>query len=559
MLSVPAVNEAGPLARLRAQLAGPRGARRVDALLSAPDPAAAVAGLSVTELYELVNEVGLDDAAELVHLATPEQVRGCLDLELWDRDQPRMELARPWLASLIDAGFEKLGQVWAGLDAEWRALFIKRHCRRIWDLTLGEEPDDTTDLPMYFTTDRFFTLELSGDEDTVRLLRQVLDDLYRADADLARHTIMAARSESVTELEEECFRWRAGRLADLGYVDYYEALELFRPLEADAVRAGEGTEDRLGPILDGDATSVNLPIAVAEHVVARSFLARAWDRLGDDAEEIRLESALLVVVNKLLAAARTRPGDHASLRAGADYATATISLGLEVVSRGDLDRAAEVLRTVALGRIFRVGYTVGAKLARLAHGLAPRAITAGEPVTSVLDALTQPRPWFARVLDGEGRPGLRPFESQADVRKVAELLAVLTLRFAVAESLGVDLLGLRSVPEPRPELDDHARTAIARVIAGGELAAHALGHDELRAARAQLERGRLPATARDRAQRAGLERLTGARIQAGGGQLRELVDEWLGTLEELLDALDPARIDARFITGVLVETGAARA
>ncbi|KAB2883055.1 MAG: hypothetical protein F9K40_23160, partial [Kofleriaceae bacterium] len=325
------MNEVGPLARLRAQLAGPRGARRVDALLSTPDPAAAVAALSVTELYELVNEVGLDDAAELVHVATPEQVRGCLDLELWDRDQPRMELARPWLASLVDAGFEKLGQVWAGLDPEWRALFIKRHCRRIWDLTLGEEPDDTTDLPMYFTTDRFFTLELSGDEDTVRLLRQVVDDLYRADADLARHTIMAARSESVTELEEECFRWRSGRLADLGYVDYYEALELFRPLEADAVRAGEGTEDRLGPIVDGDATSVNLPIAVAEHVVARSFLARAWDRLGDDAEETRLEAALLVVVNKLLAAARTRPGDQASLRAGADYATATISLGLEVV------------------------------------------------------------------------------------------------------------------------------------------------------------------------------------------------------------------------------------
>src|SRR5205085_1989904 len=201
-----AVNEHGPLARLRAQLAGPRGARRVDALLSTPDPAAAVAALSVTEVYELVTEVGLDDASELVHLATPEQLRGCLDLEIWDRDQPRMELARPWLASIIDAGFEKLGQVWAGLDAEWRALFIKRHCRRIWDLTLGEEPDDTTDLLMYFTTDRFFTLELSGDEDTVRLVRQLVDDLYRADADLARHTIMSARSESITELEEESFR-----------------------------------------------------------------------------------------------------------------------------------------------------------------------------------------------------------------------------------------------------------------------------------------------------------------------------------------------------------------
>ncbi len=549
---------AGPLARLRAQLAGPRGARRADALLSSPDPAAAVGALSVTELYELVEELGLDEATDLVHLATPQQIRGCLDLEVWDRDRPNMELARPWLAAMIDAGFEKLGQVWTALDAEWRALFIRSNCRRIWDLTLGEEPDDTTDLQMYFTHDRFFTLELQGDDNTVRLMTQLLDDLYRADADLARHTIMAARSEATIELEEDALRWRNGRLADLGYVDYYDALDLFRPLEIDAVKVGEGTEDRLPQVIDTDDAPVNLPIAVAEQVVARSFLARAWDRLDDDTEETRLEGALVVIVNKLLAAARTRPGDQASLRAGADYATATLSLGLEVVARGDLDRAAEALRSVALGRLFRVGYTVGAKLARLAHGLAPRSATAGDPELAVLDALTQPRPWFARAFDEDGGAGVRPFESQADVRRVAELLARLTLRIAIAESLGVNLLAMGQLPEPRPELDDHVRTAMLRCLAGGPLDARALSHDELQAARALLDHGRLPAAARVRAQSAVLGHLDGARIQAGGGPLLDLIDRWLGELEDTLRTLDPARIDPRYIGGVLVELSGSR-
>ena len=557
MLDVPVVNEAGPLARLRAQLAAPRGMRRVDSLLSAPDPAAAVAEVSFTELFELVNEVGFDDAAEIVHLATPEQIRGCLDLDVWERDQPRVELARPWLAALVDAGFEKLGQVWASLDSEWRALFIQRHCWRIWDLTLGEEPDETSDRPMYFTTDRFFTLELKGDEDTIRLVRQLLDDLYRSDADVARHTIMSARSEAGPELEEDALRWRTGRLADLGFVDYYEALELFRPLEVEAVRVEEGTVDRIIPLIDAEATH-RLPLALAEHVIARSFLARAWDRVGAN-EESRLEAGLVIVVNKLLAAARTRPGDQASLRAGGDYATATISLGLEVLARGDLDRAADTLRTVGLGRVFRVGYTVGAKLARLAHGLAPRAVTAGEPTAAVLGALTQPRPWFARALDEAGRPGLRPIESQADVRKVAELLARLTLRIAVAESLGVDVLGMRAVPEPRPDLDDHVRTALTRVLAGGELASHALSHDELRAARAALDHGQPVPPARERAQRAVFGRLDGARIHVSGGQLRELVDAWLDEAASTIRDLDPARFDARFIEGLLVETGGAKA
>jgi hypothetical protein len=553
-----ALPPAGPLARLRAQLAGPRGMRRVDALLSENDAAAAIGALAVSELYELINDVGLDEAQELVQLATPSQIRGCLDLEVWDRDHPNMDLAKPWLAALFDAGFEKVGQVWAALDTEWRALFIQRHAK-IWDLTLGEEPDDTSDLPWYFTVDRFFTLELHGDEDTIRLMRQLLDDLYRADPDLARHTIMAARSEAAIDLEEYSLRWRNGRLADLGYVDYYDALDLFRPLEPDAVKIGEGTEDRNATVIDTDDAAVGMPFALAEQVVARSFLARAWDRLDDAEEEGRLEAGLMVIVNKLLAAARTRPGDQASLRAGADYATASLSLGLEVLARGDLDRAAAALRTVALGRLFRVGYTVGAKLARLAHGLAPRAATAGEPELSVIGALTQPRPWFSRTFDEGGGHGVRPFESQADVRRVAELLARLTLRIAVAESLGVNLLGMAQLPEPRPDLDDHVRTALVRSLIGGPLEPHALAHDELRTARALLEHGRWPASARARAQSSLLGRLDAARVHAAGTPLLDLIDAWLTEIAGLLGALDPARIDARFVGGLLVETGGARA
>ncbi len=40
---------------------------------------------------------------------------------------------------------------------------------------------------------------------------------------------MSARSEPAAELEETSYRWRAGRMADLGYIDYYEALAVFRP------------------------------------------------------------------------------------------------------------------------------------------------------------------------------------------------------------------------------------------------------------------------------------------------------------------------------------------
>ena len=113
-----------PLAHLRAQLAEPRGRARVDALLARPDAADAVAALAPGALHELVTAVGLADAGELLALATPAQIQGCLDLEVWDRDRVELAQARPWVAALIELGFEKVGEVWAGLDAEWRALYL---------------------------------------------------------------------------------------------------------------------------------------------------------------------------------------------------------------------------------------------------------------------------------------------------------------------------------------------------------------------------------------------------------------------------------------------------
>jgi hypothetical protein len=547
---MPDRDDVSPLARIRAELAGPRGHRRVDALLSAPDPAAAVAALSPVEVYELVHEVGFDETAEIIGLATPDQVRGCLDIEVWDRDRPLTEQLKPWLATVLDAGFEKTGQVWAGLDPELRALYIQRNAE-IYDHNLGEEVREDDDRPIFQTVDRFFTLIFLGDEENQRLTQTLLEDLYRADGALARHTIMAARSEPTADLEEQAYRWRAGRMADLGFVDFYDALDLFQPLEPDQIHIGEGSEERFPAAIDGDgAPPRNLPSVIAEQVVSRSFLARALDRMAPDQAE-RIEQAILVLVNKVMSAARVKPGESEALRRGAHYATATVSLGLETVARGDVDRAAQTLSSVSLTRLHRAGYTVAVKLSRLAQSLAPRAATAGLPATAVLGGLTAPRPWLARAVDIPTAPGVRPFESQADVRKAAEVLARLALRIAIAESLGVNLLAMGQAPEPRPALDDHARTAMVRVMAGGTFSGEALTADELVGFRAAaMTGGELTDAARERGEAAVRERLAELQVGIGKEQLPLLVAEWLGDIERQLGPLE-GDIDPRFVEGVI--------
>jgi hypothetical protein len=536
----------GPLDRIRAQLAGPRGYRRIDELLSSDDAAGAIAALSPGEVFELVHEVGFEDAADLIHLATAAQIQGCFDLDGWTRDQLDIAPLRPWLTSLLDAGFEKFGEVWGQLDAELRALILQRQVK-IYDVTLGEEPAEDNEGPIIPTVDSFFMLELLGDDDSQRFVMRMIDDLYRADGALARHTIMCARSEPPAELEENSYRWRSGRLADLGYVDFYDALDLFRPLDPAQVEIGEGSQDH---VLGEDT---RLPVVVAEQVIGRSFLARALAAISDPSEAERLEAGLMVLVNKVLAAGRAKPGHAEVVNRGALYATATLALGLETVARGDVDRATRALGSIALERLFRVGYTVTQKLARLAVALAPRSVTAGSPVKELVAALCSPRPLFACAADEPRATGVRPFESSADLRRAGELLTGLTVRIALVEGLGVDVVAAGQAPEPRPSLDDHIRTALARATVGGELRGEALSQAELTALRDRgMVDGVLTPPARAAAHAAILGRLGAAQLSASGPIVARLVDGWLADLEAILGGVKDAEIDPRFVEGVLV-------
>ncbi len=538
----------GPLARLRAQLAGPRGYRRIEALLALDEAPAAIAALTPTEIFELVHEVGFEDAQALLEYATPAQFQGCFDLDGWQKDSLEVAPLKPWLASLLDLGFEKVGQVWGHLDAELRALIFQRVVI-VYDVTQEEGPAEDNDGVIMPTPDRFFLLELVGDEDTQRLTQQLVEDLYRADPDLARHTIMSARSEPPAELEETSYRWRSSRLADLGYVDFYEALDLFRPLDADKVQIGEGSQDK--HVAEEPS---QLPTVVAEEVMGRSFLARALAAIDDTEDAERLEAALMILVNKVLAAGRAKPGQAEVVRRGALYATATVSLGLEVISRGDLERAKAALGSIGLQRLFRVGYTVTTKLARLAQALAQRSVTAGSPAKELVAGLCSPRPLFTRAADLPPVLGMRPFEAQADLRRAGEVLTALTLRIALVESLGVDVIAAGQAPEPRTNLDDHIRTALARAVVGGELRGQALSQAELQKLR---DTGMRDGKLTQAASAAGLEairsRLGEAQLTATGAMVATLVDGWLKDLEAILGEVTDAEIDPRFVEGVLVE------
>jgi hypothetical protein len=461
-----------PLSRFSALLARSRGGKRIEALLSQPDPAAAVAALPVQDLYFLIKEVGLEDASGLVELATGEQIQGFLDFDVWDRDHLETSELRPWLTALLGAGHEKTGEVWRDLDPELTALVLHRFTR-IYDIVEGEVPEDE-EPPFFPTPDRFFMVKITAENDEdARLVERLLDWLYRADAELARHTLRSALSETEAYLEETSYRWRENRMAELGYVEYHEALEVYRPLALEAVRLDENTADHQ------PSQPTTLPAPLADRAVRGGFLGRVLARVVDPLEAQRLEAALVTLVNRVLSADRVDPGDLEAAAKGAARAAATLSLGLEAVTHlgarpetsldeRDLERGLAALRGISLTRLHRAGHTVTLRASRLAAALSPLAERAEEPWLSVLVGVKGLRPEFPRVLETPPEAGTRPFATLVDVQRVVDKLAELALQIRfVHEHLKVDPATL----PPGASLGDVGRTAVVNATLGRPLVA----------------------------------------------------------------------------------------
>lgn len=324
-------------------------ARRGEVLALLPHPERVIPLLPEAELCFTARAVGLADAGWLLAHATPEQLVACADLDVWQDDGIDVARVHDWIEAFADAGDETLLRSVQALDPELITIYLASRVE-VW-----LKPDDEWQPPPGAqTVDGQFWLRARAEDDDLSSLLRLAKLRFDGDYWGYFRMLQGVVWEPPTETALWAARWRDGRLLDLGFPPWEEALGIYALLpdtELDAVPdQGEGLA----------AAAWHLPIwppRLPATPDARHALFRAAARLDED-ERRALLYALLAAANAVAVLDSFPLGDPESVPRAIERVAALASAGLEHLADVHVLDAVEVLRRVPLQRLVRVGRTL---------------------------------------------------------------------------------------------------------------------------------------------------------------------------------------------------------
>ena len=323
----------------------------LDEFLALPDATGAVQSSSSEQLFFTVKTVGLADSLALLPLVTRRQVCGFVDLDCWRKDSFVRKPFMEWIAAFVQVGPDETVRALSGIDENVIALFLK-DIITVYELE-RDEPAPETEL--FFTPDRRFAVHQDEEGELATISSLILDVLFRNAPDLGYSLLRRVRYTTRTVLEETAYQNKVRRLEAEGFVDYYSALSIYAgPQQGEAMVRPRpedvGDEDGVG-----DGPPRFLPTVFADSISEGGFLLAALGSVPSSVSE-RLAHELTALGNRILSANLVNLGEVEGIPGTLSEMRNYLTIGLELLSGGDLAAAPGVLSTHHVQSVFKTGF-----------------------------------------------------------------------------------------------------------------------------------------------------------------------------------------------------------
>jgi hypothetical protein len=519
------------------------GHTRYQLLLEAADGDALAQALPAQDLYILIKELGMEDVADLLAMASSEQVTAFIDLDCWEADRINGETALKWLfLALAEGAEEKILHTLQGFDFPLLVLILQQF------VTVLHGPESLLDEEIQLEQTELGKIYQVRyrDPETGKLFSALLDLLYRLDQEFYLLLLEATRQELPSALEERVYRQRGGRMMDIGFPDPFEAFGLYARIDPDTFNPEDYVRSAGSPPQGEVAPGFVLTVARARDLLGEVLAAgiseaSAWD--------------LTFLLNRAMVADRVDVGDRSHVQQELELVYGYLNLALEHLCGADLEKAVELFDRTYLLPLFRLGFSLPLSLQRRARALRDSAVGPylDGPYAALVAALGAARPCYFTGFEETLRTGTRPFANLRDVQRssawlqaveVQQRLFVDSFPFDLPAPDALDLSGCLPAEANQVTLSDFFLTALAGRLCGRPFLPEPFPAAELdRLYRLVSEDGRVAEALRQETL-AWLESL-----QPGAADFGEFCFEiW----DSEFCALDPRHLDARFIGGLLI-------
>ncbi|RLA86177.1 MAG: hypothetical protein DRG31_01025 [Deltaproteobacteria bacterium] len=335
-----------------------RGRDRERLILLSKEPHRLVERMPEEEFYFTVKEIGEGDSLTLLELASPRQIAFCLDLEVWKKNRLRPQDMLRWIELLMDCGEDKAVEAVRALDQELLVTFLQRYLKVYKpDSPIEEVELDRDDL---ITLDRHYYIHIRFRQ-AEEILERFLDMLFRRDQALYRDLLEGVLWEVPGEIEELARRWRQGRLADRGFPEWEDAMEIYRFVRPELVSIDKGIKETYGPDDEmkrwGEVGSNFYLLPLPNESFLKEVLEEA-SRQGLD----WLKGELVYLCNRAMVADSVDPSNLDAVRELLSSVYDYLNLGLSYLARGDPREGLRAVRKLYLKEIFQVGFSLTLRL-----------------------------------------------------------------------------------------------------------------------------------------------------------------------------------------------------
>jgi hypothetical protein len=376
--------------------------------------------VSEEEMFFTIKRLGEENALALISLMTGRQLQYALDLDLWKNEMFDYDAATRWLNIMARIGEEKILHFMQVSDPELAVTVMKGLIGvviRDPEIDILEQKDS---LPSFTLDDIFFVhFNVPGSEDMVISL---LEALFSWNTEYY-FTLMEELARGIPlENEEAARKARLARLADRGFPEFDEALEIYRYLRRGGLSNWESQPSSIDTFHDETGGSLlEYPLKVIE---TDSLFKRCLDEVADAYERDRISQELAHMANKVIVADAKDPGSkediHSSLRKVSGY----INIALEESCGADQGTALRLVQANHMEMLFRRGFSiimdVRKQAQKLVRNYAGGVENLGHPLAGLVHGLMQKRPLYAANVLGQEKA--REFESMDDILRIRNLL-----------------------------------------------------------------------------------------------------------------------------------------